>query len=530
MADTHVFGMSAPATTLSGGSWSANPLTVPETMYSSQPGAGQGHKLQSQYTVVKPEPGVAVAASAPVFPAQPAATDAKTKKLSALRRGKWTQEEESYANRLIQEFKNGLLPLTDGTTLRTFLSKLLNCDPMRISKKFVGSNCIGKQSSTGHRSVSGSVLFSGCCSKADCLCINAVAPSSLHLLSMTTFQQKTLFQTVRTTVVTAQVFRRRQDEMDKLTHEDIERNRAELADLERCFLERVAQINKCKGGSGGPRISTSINTGMPQQLQSSNNRLSPTDSSCSIGAGVASPASAPPWMLPPTAPRPPKPAAPGSTMPFASSSSNSSSSNSSNYPFGAMPIASSTPVITVTSGSGSSTVVTVNNSSSNSSSSSSSQQHGNSSFSDAAASMASPLVTAAAAAAAEEDACSGDTSDRNRATSDITLPEGLSVRPLGEPQLPHSHSMEALALLDIPHSSSMDNLAELDDDDDHKHSDHSAAAAAAAAAHDDAECSDSEMADVIAHATAEDVKPDSRTSAAAANGSSGSANLQQQHA
>jgi hypothetical protein len=60
--------------------------------------------------------------------------------------------------------------------------------------------------------------------------------------------------------------------MDKLTHEDIERNRAELADLERCFLERVAQINKCKGGSGGPRISTSINTGMPQQLQSPANR------------------------------------------------------------------------------------------------------------------------------------------------------------------------------------------------------------------------------------------------------------------
>ena len=62
-----------------------------------------------------------------------------------LRRGKWTPEEEAYANRLIQEFKAGLLPLTDGTTLLTFLSKLLNCDPMRISKKFVGSNCIGKQ-------------------------------------------------------------------------------------------------------------------------------------------------------------------------------------------------------------------------------------------------------------------------------------------------------------------------------------------------------------------------------------------------
>jgi hypothetical protein len=199
MADTHVFGMSAPATTLSGGSWSANPLTVPETMYSSQPGAG-GHKLQSQYTVVKPEPGIAVAASAPVFAAQPAATDAKTKKLSALRRGKWTQEEESYANRLIQEFKNGLLPLTDGTTLRTFLSKLLNCDPMRISKKFVGSNCIGKQVcapllsqqlpavrvytvfQSGLVIVSpktsvclSSVLFSRCCSKADYLFIDTVA-------------------------------------------------------------------------------------------------------------------------------------------------------------------------------------------------------------------------------------------------------------------------------------------------------------------------------------------------------------------
>ena len=69
----------------------------------------------------------------------------KKNKGPPLRRGKWTAEEEAYASRLIQEFKAGLLPLTDGTTLRTFLSKLLNCDPMRISKKFVGNNCIGKQ-------------------------------------------------------------------------------------------------------------------------------------------------------------------------------------------------------------------------------------------------------------------------------------------------------------------------------------------------------------------------------------------------
>ncbi len=67
----------------------------------------------------------------------------RTKKAD-LRRGKWTIEEEAYANRLIEEFKAGLLPIADGTTLRTFLSKLLNCDPMRISKKYVGNNCIGK--------------------------------------------------------------------------------------------------------------------------------------------------------------------------------------------------------------------------------------------------------------------------------------------------------------------------------------------------------------------------------------------------
>jgi hypothetical protein len=119
------------------------------------------------------------------------------KKGHPLRRGKWTPEEEAYANRLIQEFKAGLLPLTDGTTLRTFLSKLLNCDPMRISKKFVGGNCIGKQ-----------------------------------------------------------VFRRRTADLNRLTPEQIQQSRAELSELERRFLERVAQTNRVKStgvGGGGPQ-------------------------------------------------------------------------------------------------------------------------------------------------------------------------------------------------------------------------------------------------------------------------------------
>lgn len=122
------------------------------------------------------------------------ATSNKAKKKGPpLRRGKWTPEEESYAARLIQEFKAGLLPLTDGTTLRTFLSKLLNCDPMRISKKFVGSNCIGKQ-----------------------------------------------------------VFRRRTADINRLTPEQIQQSRAELSELERRFLERVAQTNRVKNSGVTP--------------------------------------------------------------------------------------------------------------------------------------------------------------------------------------------------------------------------------------------------------------------------------------
>lgn len=62
------------------------------------------------------------------------------------RRGKWTVEEEEYSSKLIEEFRNGLLHLEGGKTLRTYLSEKLNCDPMRISKKYTGCNSIGKQS------------------------------------------------------------------------------------------------------------------------------------------------------------------------------------------------------------------------------------------------------------------------------------------------------------------------------------------------------------------------------------------------
>lgn len=62
-----------------------------------------------------------------------------------LRRGKWTSEEETYANAIIEAFENGtLLGCENGCTLRAYLSRKLHCQPMRISKKYAGKS-IGKQ-------------------------------------------------------------------------------------------------------------------------------------------------------------------------------------------------------------------------------------------------------------------------------------------------------------------------------------------------------------------------------------------------
>lgn len=79
------------------------------------------------------------------------------------RKGKWLEEEEAYTKKLIEAFNAGYLNLPSGTTLRCFLSERLSwysslpfpfsftyqsifvSDPMRITKKFAGSSCIGKQ-------------------------------------------------------------------------------------------------------------------------------------------------------------------------------------------------------------------------------------------------------------------------------------------------------------------------------------------------------------------------------------------------
>lgn len=72
------------------------------------------------------------------------ASASNSKMSSSLRRGKWTLEEEAYVARVIRDFNSGHLAAPAGTTLRTYLSEKLHCDPMRITKKFTGDACIGK--------------------------------------------------------------------------------------------------------------------------------------------------------------------------------------------------------------------------------------------------------------------------------------------------------------------------------------------------------------------------------------------------
>lgn len=61
------------------------------------------------------------------------------------RKGKWTLEEEDYVSALISQFDSGCIDIPEGTTLRAYLAEKLNCDPMRITKKFTGQDCLGKR-------------------------------------------------------------------------------------------------------------------------------------------------------------------------------------------------------------------------------------------------------------------------------------------------------------------------------------------------------------------------------------------------
>ena len=85
-----------------------------------------------------------------------------------LRRGRWTAWEESYAHAIVKKFKSGCFhsSLPGSMSLRKFLSRLLHCDPMRVSKKFCGSSkknmyyCVAKNQS--HSSMTDTESCSSC--------------------------------------------------------------------------------------------------------------------------------------------------------------------------------------------------------------------------------------------------------------------------------------------------------------------------------------------------------------------------------
>lgn len=52
-----------------------------------------------------------------------------------MRKGKWTAEEEIYANCIIELFNEGMLPIIAGTTLRSFLSQKLNWLVLTLSQR-----------------------------------------------------------------------------------------------------------------------------------------------------------------------------------------------------------------------------------------------------------------------------------------------------------------------------------------------------------------------------------------------------------
>lgn len=82
----------------------------------------------------------------PVPPAQAQSLQHQSNSSSTpLRRGKWTPEEEAYALAAIRDFNSGYLDAPPGSTLRSYLSEKLQCDPMRITKKFTGDASIGKK-------------------------------------------------------------------------------------------------------------------------------------------------------------------------------------------------------------------------------------------------------------------------------------------------------------------------------------------------------------------------------------------------
>ena len=102
-------------------------------------------KVGSQEAAIPQTTPLSTPPALSIISTPPPNATSKGKSGQALRRGKWTVEEEAYVARVIQDFNSGFLNAPAGTTLRSYLSEKLRCDPMRITKKFTGDACIGKR-------------------------------------------------------------------------------------------------------------------------------------------------------------------------------------------------------------------------------------------------------------------------------------------------------------------------------------------------------------------------------------------------
>ena len=60
------------------------------------------------------------------------------------RTGRWTAEEMAFCDKLIEKFKAGELPLTDGVKLNDFLASMLKSKQSRLTKKMKNANLSGK--------------------------------------------------------------------------------------------------------------------------------------------------------------------------------------------------------------------------------------------------------------------------------------------------------------------------------------------------------------------------------------------------
>lgn len=122
-----------------------NPLSLSSIMNTDGSGSSTGDDECHFSAPVAPAPAASLSGSDK--PASAASAAKKAQRVlkrsdysqhGMVRSGRWSLEEENYAKAMIEAFKAGYLPLHGNVSLRKFLSEVLVCHPMRISKKFVG--------------------------------------------------------------------------------------------------------------------------------------------------------------------------------------------------------------------------------------------------------------------------------------------------------------------------------------------------------------------------------------------------------